>query len=168
MTSERVTQYMRGMDLEKLSPEERAKALQALIDKLNALSKEERRKWRFDNDWFRGLLEDEKARFLEAIMPAEIKLALNAFEQLPKEKRRESIDKALEELRAQSADAADPNDDANAKPFLSPELETQVKTMGLRTLYSDSSAQTKAELAPLLLEVQHQFETGRLGRMKGF
>jgi hypothetical protein len=43
---------------------------------------------------------------------------------------------------------------------ISPELEQRIRTLGLQTYFTQSSAQTKAELAPLLEELQRVMEMG--------
>jgi len=165
MTAERVSQYQRSLDLARLSAAERLKALKDLADKLNALSLDERQKWRLDLDWFRQLTEDEKACFLDAFLPGELQAALRMFERLPKEQQQREIYKAFEELRKNAANPGSMRagglNDTNP-PLFSPELDKKIRTTGLNALYSKGSAQTKAELAPLLMEVQRQFESGQL------
>jgi len=46
--------------------------------------------------------------------------------------------------------------------MLTPDLDKKLRTIGLNALFSQGSAQTKAQLAPLLMEVQRQFESGQL------
>jgi hypothetical protein len=170
ITAEKVKQYQASMDLAHLSTADRLKALKGLVERLNALSPEEREKWKLEMDWFRQLTEEEKAYFIDAFMPGEMKLALQMFERWPKARQQEEIDHAFKELQANAATPGRRTSlgpgGTNAPP-VSPELDKKIRTLGLNTLYSQGSAQTKAELAPLLIEVQHQFESGQLN-LNGF
>ena len=169
VTAEKVRGYVEATDLRKLKGEERAKALRKLADMLNRLSIEERRQARMERlatDWFNEMTEEEKAAFLEATMPTGFQQMLTAFEQLPEDKRRRAVDDALRRLK--EADPRPPNGGedggsggTNRPPVLSKELEAKVRSIGLQTFYSQSSAQTKAELAPVLEELQRVMESGR-------
>jgi hypothetical protein len=166
-TGARISQYAGSLNLAGLSAAERDKALRQLVAKLDLLSPEERGGWHFPNELFRQMTDEEKSWFLDAVMPAQMKHALNYFEQLPKSQRDEAIDEGLRSLKEHTA-LGDNGGDTNSQPFLSPELEAKVKTLGLKTLYSSSSGQTKAELTPLLVEVQKQMEAGQIGPINGF
>lgn len=166
-TPEKVKAYVESVDFSKLSAEERAKAIRKLADMLNRLSLEDRRRARLERltwKWFNEMTEEEKGMFLEATMPTGFKQMLASFEQLPEEKRKKTVDDALRRLKeAQTQDAAPAanNNGTNGPPVLSKDLEAKVRSIGLQTFYSQSSAQTKAELAPVLEELQKVMESGR-------
>jgi hypothetical protein len=172
MTAEKVQAYVDSVDLSKLSGEARARAIQALADKINRLSYEERQRMRTERSgyrWFDQMTEQEKGEFIEATMPTGFKQMITAFEQQPEEKRRRTIDEALKRLREASARGETGRGmrregGTNRPPPLSPELETKLRTIGLKSFYSQSSAQTKAELAPVLEELQRLVESGRAFR----
>lgn len=175
MTAEKVRAYMESVDFASLTGDARARAIKELEDKLNALSFEERRRLRLQHlldEWFKEMTEAEKSQFVEATMPTGFKQAINNFAQLPEKTRRKLIDNALSDLR--NANAKDRNrgmlgiqngargqiaGDTNA-PVISPQLEAEIRNIGLNTFYSQSSAETKAELAPVLEEMQHQMAGG--------
>src|SRR5262245_59129210 len=72
VTAEKVTNYVAEVDLSKLSPAERAKAIRRLADMLNSLPAEERRRTRIERTsgrWFEQMTEEEKGTFIEATMP---------------------------------------------------------------------------------------------------
>ena len=170
MTAEKVRAYMESADFAHLTGAARAKALKELEDKLNALSYEERQKLRAEHligDWFAQMTEEEKEQFVEATMPTGIKQMLASFEQLPDDKRRKMIDDTLKNLREQNqrmASGTDVSAPATNGPPVSPELEAKIRTIGLNSFYSQSSAETKAELAPVLEELQRNMESGRMLR----
>jgi hypothetical protein len=172
VTPERVAAYVSSIDLTRLSGRARADAIRKLEEMLNALSIEERRQLRIERTtwaWLKQMTEEEKSAFLEATMPTGFKQMLTAFEQLPEEKRRRTIEDALRKIQeskgknnSETSDANTPG--SNAPPVLSEELQAKVRAIGLQTFYSQSSAQTKAELAPVLEEVQRSMESGRAFR----
>jgi hypothetical protein len=169
VTVERIRAYVESVDLSKLSANDRAKAIRKLADMLNALSIEERQKARLERltlSWFGQMTEEEKAGFIDATMPTGFKQMLTSFEQLPEDKRRKTIDDAVRRLREDQtrmrfSDSEDGQAGTNGPPAISEELQAKIRTIGLQTFYSQSSAQTKAELAPVLEELQRVMESGR-------
>jgi hypothetical protein len=176
MTAEKLRAYLARTDLNSLSGEARAKALRDLEDKINALSAEERRNARLGklwSQWFAEMTEEEKSAFLDATLPSGFKQMLTSFEQQPQEKRKLAIDNAIKNLQDARASTPEEYQKANTNtnntngPVLSEDLQKQVAVIGLKSVYSDSSAETKAELAPLLEEVQKNMESGRMFRGGG-
>ena len=171
MTAEKVRAYLQKVDLRQLSGEARAQALRKLADQLNALSPEERRNARLDrewNRWFKEMTDQEKSEFLDATVPSGFKQMLTAFEELPADKRKRAVDDALKRLKEASDDPTIREqwqaDGLAPPPQLSEELQMKVTAIGLKSFYTQSSAQAKAELAPLLEELQRAMENGRLFR----
>jgi hypothetical protein len=168
MTEEKVREYVHSVDFSKLSAAERSKALLALADKLNALTREERLRAHLENDWkpwFAQMTEGEKEQFVEATLPTDVKQMIESFEKLPEDKRKKTIEDAMKNLKKVEASGNNPIiASSNSPPYLEPELAQKAETLGLKTFFTESSAETKAEMAPLLEEVQHQMESGRAFR----
>jgi hypothetical protein len=169
VTADKVHAYVGSVDFGSLTGAAREKALKHLEDMLNALSYQERQRFRsqhFIDAWFGKMTDDEKAQFIEATLPTGFKQMINAFEQLPEDKRHHVIDDAMKNLRSANNESGGGagQGGTNAPPPISPELEAKIRTIGLKSFYSQSSAQTKAEVAPLLEEIQRQMESGRLFR----
>ncbi len=172
MTAEKVKTYAESVDINKLSGAARAKAIKDLEAMLNSLSVEERQKARFERaarSWFDVMTEDEKTEFIETTMPTGFKQMITSFEQLPDDKRRRTVNDALKRLKEErdqlaAGDGGAPPGDPNSPPVLSPDLEAKVRSIGLKAFYSQASAQSKAELAPLLEELQKSMQNGRAFR----
>jgi hypothetical protein len=173
MTAEKVASYLRGTDLSQLTGEARAKALRELARRMNALNLDERRRARMNgewDEWFSAMTDAEKVALIEATLPSGFKQMLNSFEELPEARRQQAIDRAMTQMK-KAREAAEQdgflpaNDDRDGDmEKLSPEMQQQVIQIGLKSYYSQSSAQTKAELAPLLEEMQQLMESGMLFR----
>lgn len=167
VTAEKVKVYVEATDLSKLSAADRAKAIRELEDMLNRLSYEERQRLRLERTagrWFDQMTEEEKGQFIEATMPTGFKQMITAFEELPEDKRKRTVDGAIRRLREQRERLGADGSGGQGTNAISPELEAKVRSIGLKSFYSESSAQTKAELAPLLEELQRSMESGRAFR----
>ncbi|MGA2246495.1 MAG: hypothetical protein ABSH48_15985 [Verrucomicrobiota bacterium] len=170
VTPEKVRSYTASLDFSRLTAAERAAALRKLAAMLNALTLDERQSLRLDRTayrWFSQMTEDEKATFLQATMPTGFNQMITAFENLPADKRQRAVSQAVKQMKEarekMAATGQLPPPGTNAV-VLSQELEDQVTKIGLQSFYSQSSAQTKAELAPFLEELQRTMESGRLLR----
>lgn len=164
ITPEKVRAYLHAVDFAKLSPEARRQALRRLAAMLNALSPEDRRTARLNQEftgWFRHMDEAEKGEFLELTVPAGFNQMLLAFEKMPEDKRRKTIEESLRRLREAQPPGAD---GTSPSPELSPELRDRMVKLGVKTFLDQGSAETKAELQPVLEEMQRSMESGRLFR----
>jgi hypothetical protein len=165
VTPEKIRAYAAALDFSQLSAAERAAALQKLAAMLNALSLEDRQKLRLERaGWFEKMTEAEKGDFLEATLPTGFKQMLNAFEEMPADKRQRVLDQAVKQMqdaREKMTRSGQLPPNANGG-VLSAELQEKVTKIGLKSFYSQSSAQTKAEVAPLLEEMQRLMESGRM------
>ena len=173
VTADKVHQYVHSVDFANLQGDERRRALQKLAEQLNAMPFEERRQVRLRREWepwFNHMTDVEKEQFVEATFPAGIKQMISAFERMPEERRRRTIDESLRRLREAQAEERLAGRSASAgegPPPISAELEDRIRTLGLKTFIAESSAQTKAEVAPLLEEIQRVVESGgRLPRRR--
>ena len=173
VTTEKVRAYTQSVDFNRLSATDRAQAIKKLAAMLNALSLEERQSLQLDQTayrWFAQMTEAEKAEFLEATMPTGFKQMLGAFEEMPVDKRQRFVSQAVKQMKDSreklAAGGQLPPPGTNSI-VLSEELQQKVTTIGLKSFYSQSSAQTKAEMAPLLEEMQRMMESGRMAMRIG-
>jgi hypothetical protein len=168
ITPDKVRAYIASVDFSHLTAAEREAAIQKLAAMLNALTLEERQSLRMERlAWFNQMTEAEKGEFLDATMPTGFKQMLGAFENLPPDKRKHVVDQAIKQMqdaREKMATTGQAPPPGTNGVVLSPELQDKVTKIGLQSFYSQSSAETKAEMAPLLEEMQRTMESGRLLR----
>ena len=167
-TAEKVSRFARTTDLKSLDAAARADALRKLEELINRLPLEERRKWRMGGawkKWFDDMTETEKGQFIEATMPSGFKQWLGEFDALPANDRKKFIDSLSAQLKETHQLATDREPGltnsmygTNLPPQLTVQLEGRAQTIGLRTYFTESSAETKAELAPFLEEIQREMQ----------
>ncbi|HTB82602.1 MAG TPA: hypothetical protein VK742_03020 [Candidatus Sulfotelmatobacter sp.] len=161
VTAEKMENYAASVDLDQLSGDARAKAINDLADMANLLSFDERQKWRRDDlwrKWFAAMTEKEKLDFINKTLPTGIQQMLDAYSKLSDDQRKHIVDNSLKRMQQDGPNNADGGFDKNGAPQLSPELEQQVRDLGVQQLYLNSSAETKAELQPLLEQMQRQVQ----------
>lgn len=168
MTPEKVRAFLHETDLKSLSGDARAKRLRRLADMLNGLTGEDRRLARMDGMWnkvFAEMSDQEKLEFLDETLPSGVKQMLDSFEKLDIQKRARAIADATRRLR-EARENPEMSQGTNGPPAdpPTPEMQKRLVTTGLNTFYKESSAQTKAEMAPLLEEIQRSMESGQLFR----
>ena len=165
---EKLQQYVDSTDLDKLTAAKRDKAIADLGNMVNSLSPGERMDWRREDGWkrwFEKMNEAERAKFIEMTLPTGFKQMMDAYSQLPEDQRKKFIDDAVNKLRQAGSGGVNQSVGDYGKsgpPPLSPELERKVREIGLKELFTDSSPETKAELAPLLEQMERQIRSGRM------
>ncbi len=149
---ESIARYIDTHSLEGRSPAERRKIIDSLADQMNRLGYEERRETRLEkrpDKFFQFLTPEEQSYFIDRTVPAGFKQMMEAFNNMPPEKRKKFVERALEDMRKgrdEGGDQPPPNlDDPNVQ---------KIVNTGLKSFFSEASAETKMDLAPLIEEMQ--------------
>ena len=153
-TPESLRRYVETHPLEGQSEHERAKRIEAVADRLNGLEFEARQEMRGGrrlDGFFKSLTPAEQMRFLDLTLPAGFKQMMEAFNKMEPEKRKKFVDKALEEMKQHEGENPEMPEklDANAEKMIN---------QGLKSFYSEASAETKMDLSPLLEQMQKNLQ----------
>ena len=158
-TAESVQRFIRDTDLSRLAETERRDRLDSLARQFNRLSYEERRKVRGQrrgDGLFAQMTPEERSRFAEQTLPTGMKQMVNALNNMTREERRKLVDRALEDMKTGTPG------DGRDEPRLPEEETRKIVDLGLKTYLSESSADTKMDLAPLIDAMQSRLqERGR-------
>jgi hypothetical protein len=152
-TPERLAAYIERHPLDGQSPANRLRAIDSVADQLNALSYEQRRQIRGGrklDHFFRTLTSEEQARFLDRTLPTGFKQMMEAFNKMTPEKRRQFVEKTLAEMKKQEGEERPPDvDDQNVEKIISE---------GLKSFYTEASAEVKMDFAPLIEQMQKNLQ----------
>ncbi len=148
-TPEKLAAYLAAHRVDGLSAAEREKMMRKVAAQLNGLEFEQRREMRMGkklDGFFRSLAPDEQTRFLDLTLPAGFKQMMDAFNKMDPGKRKQFVDKALDDMKKQEGAEPPPgNDDPHVQ---------KIMEQGVRSFYSDASADVKMDFAPLLEQMQ--------------
>jgi hypothetical protein len=154
-TPEKLAAYLAANPLEGKPPATRGKAIEKVAAQLNGLSYDERREMRMGrklDGFFRSLNPAEQSRFLDLTLPTGFKQMMDAFNKMDAERRKKFVERTLNEMQKDEGDGAPPIDDPHVQ---------KIVQQGLRSFYSDASADVKMDFAPLLEQMQKNLQFGR-------
>ena len=155
-TPESLRLYIESHPLDGQAESERAKRLAKVADQLNGLDFEARqgmRGGRKMDGFFKSLTSAEQMRFLDLTLPAGFKQMMEGFNKMPPVERKKFVGKALAEMKQHEGEAPPEGMpeklDANAEKIIN---------QGLKSFYSEASAETKMDLSPLLEQMQKNLQ----------
>ena len=152
-TAASITDYLAHANVAALSGRQRARTIQSVEDQLNEVSFEERQHLQrggATRTFFRALTPAEQVAFLDATLPADFKQMMDAFNQMEPAKRKAFVDHAVDEMKKHAGEGPPPGADE--------QMNQRFIGQGLKSFYTDASAETKLDLAPLIEQMQRNLQ----------
>ena len=150
--------YVDAHPVEGKSTTERSKTMESVAKKLNHLTYEERREVRLSrrlDKFFRTLNPDEQGRFLDLTLPEGFRQMMEALNKMEPDKRKAFVERTLEQLRK---DEGLSPEEAHERFEKDGNIQ-RIIDQGLKSFYSDASAETKMDLAPVIEQMQRNLES---------
>ncbi len=157
VTPESLTKHIETLQLEGRAADARSKEIEKVADQLNRLTYEERRQMRMSRKldvFFKALSPTEQELFLDLTLPIGFKQMMEALNKMERPKRQQFVTRTLKEMRDREGDepARNEEDEAAAQKIIS---------QGFKSFYSEASAETKLDVAPLIEEMQKNLQRPR-------
>ncbi len=143
------------------SPTERQAFLDDLAHRLNRLPYQERQQLQVDRALrpvFSQLSADEQVYLLEQTLPQGMKQMMEAFNELPREKRQQMVQEALTQMQRNHHRPL-PEDQV-----VSEEVRQRIVEQGLKSYFTHASAAAKLDLQPLIEQIQRNLQVPRQHR----
>ena len=155
-TPERLVVYVESHPIEGKSARDRAEVIEKTAKQLNGLSYDERREIRFSrklDGFFRSLSPDEQSRFLDLTLPEGFKQMMEALNKMEAKDRKVFVERTLAQMRR------DEDIPEEARERFRDDPNTQkIIDQGLKSFYSEASAETKMDVAPILEQMQRNLQ----------
>ncbi|EDY18387.1 hypothetical protein CfE428DRAFT_4171 [Chthoniobacter flavus Ellin428] len=154
-TPESVMRYLDEHSVANASAKDREETVEKVAKQLNQLSYQERREGRVNkkvDGFFRTLPADDQTRFLDLTLPTGFKQMMESLNKMTREKRKQFVDKALADMKKhEGEDSPDGQRDLDANG-------QKIIDQGFKSFYSDASAETKMDVAPLIEQLQRNLQ----------
>lgn len=160
MTADKTIVFLTEHPLRDLTDAERQQVIAEAADCVNRLSFDERQRFRNNREqrrWFEQLNEAERQQYIERTLPKGVKQTMNAFNEMPRQKRKQIVTRALTDLERFRDELESPE----AMLLLSDETLRRVVEEGMRSSYSNATEDAKLDLQPLIEQIQHIMQGGR-------
>ncbi len=148
-TPESVVRYAEEHPVEGKTPAERERIMRKLANELNQLDYDQRREVRMGKRlevFFKSLQPQEQSHFIDLTFPAGFRKMMDSFNKMTPQKRKQFVERTLADMRRRGAEEEPPRpDDPNVQKIIA---------QGLHSFYSEASAETKLDLAPLVEQMQ--------------
>ncbi len=157
VTPESLTKHIETLQLEGQPANARDKAIEKVADQLNRLSYEDRREVRVSRKldrFFKTLTPPEQDRFLDLTLPTGFKQMMEALNKMERPKRQQFVNKTLKEMREREGNERPQGGESDA-------AAEKIIEQGFKSFYSEASAETKMDVAPLIEEMQKNLQSLR-------
>jgi len=159
VTPEKVEKYARENPLDdSMSDEARLKIVEGLANRVNQLDDEQRKKSRENRredgamqDFFKSFRKDEWARFVELTAGPHFDAVMRSFNAMEPAQRKEMVAQILKDMKEGNRLSPRESEELEAGGV---ELFEKIADEGVRSYYSEASAATKIDLAPVLEQMQ--------------
>jgi hypothetical protein len=155
-TAATVLRLLTAPSLDTLDASARQKLLDRVADQITRLDAEQRTTLRNTpgmREFFDALTPAEQGAFLEKILPSGFRQMMEALNDMPRQKRKGLVERAIADIRERGAEPPPPGvDEATV---------SRIAEEGLKAYYNESTAETKLDLAPLIEELQRSLRPTR-------
>ncbi len=157
VTPESLTKHIEALQIDGKPESTREKEIKKVADQLNRLTYDERREVRMSRKldrFFKKLTPVEQERFLDLTLPTGFKQMMEALNKMERPKRQQFVSRTLREMRERDGEERqrDTEDEAAAQKIIE---------QGFKSFYSEASAETKLDVAPLIEEMQKGLQSLR-------
>lgn len=155
-TPEKITAYLASHSLIDASPQQRARTIDHVANSLNRLDFESRRSLQRSEPmrrFFDSLTDSERNDFLDRTLPEGFRQVMLALNKMTPEKRREIVERALENLK----NGRGPGDDVE-RPPADEAMVRKIVAQGMTSFYEEANASVKLDFAPVIEQIQQSLQ----------